>query len=89
MIWNFVHRIAPIGELRPEAVGEEFVLRHRRPIGVAFGVVLVSAVHLLQKHHVGSDAAHRFTQLRQDETPVERGEALVGIDRQHGEAAHG
>lgn len=83
-----VHRVAPIGELRPEAVGEEFVLRHRRPIVVALGVLFVGAMDFLQKHHVGGDAAHRFAQLRQDETPVEGGETLVGIDRQHGERAY-
>ena len=48
----------------------------------------MGAVDFLQKHHVGGDAAHRFAQFRQDETPVERGETLVGVDRQHGETAH-
>ena len=65
-----VHRIAAIGELRPQAVGEEFVLRHRRPVGVAPGMLFVGAVDFLQKHHIGRHAAHRFTQFRQDEAPV-------------------
>ncbi|MNT98846.1 hypothetical protein D3C72_2415320 [compost metagenome] len=31
---------------------------------------------------------HRVAQFRQDEAPVQCGEALVGIDRQHSETAH-
>ncbi|MNI62392.1 hypothetical protein D3C73_1177120 [compost metagenome] len=83
-----VHRIASVGELRPERVGEEFVLRHRRPIAVALGVMLVGAVDLLQEHHVGRHAAHGFTQFRQDETPIERGEALVRVHGQYRETMH-
>ncbi|MCY1173492.1 hypothetical protein D9M73_136540 [compost metagenome] len=85
-----IHRVAAIGELRPQAVGKEFILRHRRPVGVAPGVLFVGAVDFLQKHHIGRHAAHRFTQFRQDETPVECGETFMGVDRQHLEAtSHG
>ncbi|MNN81535.1 hypothetical protein D3C81_1983720 [compost metagenome] len=83
-----IHRVAPIGELRPEAVGEEFVLGHAGPVAVAPGMVLMGAVHFLQEHHVGADTAHRFTQFGQDEAPIEGGEALVGIDREHGKTAY-
>ena len=84
-----VHRIASVGELRPQRIGKEFVLRHCRPVAVAPGMMFVGAVDFLQKHHIGGYAAHRFTQFRQDETPVQRGKTLVRVDRQHGEAAHG
>jgi hypothetical protein len=50
--------------------------------------MFVGAVDFLQKHHVGGHTAHRFAQFRQDETPVQCGEAFVGIDRQYGEAMH-
>ncbi len=83
-----VHRIAPVGKLRPERVGEELVLRHRRPVAVALGVMFVGAVDLLQEHHVGRHAAHGLTQLRQNETPIERREALVRVHGQHRETMH-
>jgi hypothetical protein len=81
--------IAPVGELRPDAVGEELVLRHVRPVTEALGVAFVGAVDFLEEHHVGAHAAHRFTQLGQDETSVQGSEALVDIDRQHREASDG
>lgn len=78
-----VDRVAAIGELRPHAVGEELVVRRLRPVVVAPGVALVGAEHFLEEHQVGAGGAHRHPQFRQDEAPVERGESLVGVDRQH------
>ncbi len=49
-------------------------------------MALVFAHDLLEKHQIGRGAAHRFAQFRQDEAPIEGGEALVGIDRQHAQA---
>ncbi|MNN81999.1 hypothetical protein D3C81_1988840 [compost metagenome] len=48
----------------------------------------MGAVNLLQEHDVGRHATHRFAQFGQDEAPVQGGEALVGVDRQDGEAAY-
>ncbi|MNN50828.1 hypothetical protein D3C81_1654320 [compost metagenome] len=48
-------------------------------------MLFVGAVDFLQKHHIGRHTAHRFTQFRQDEAPVERGETFMGVDRQHRE----
>lgn len=45
--------------------------------------------HFLQKHQVGRGTAYRFTQLRQDESSVECGKSLVGIDRQHPQSVNG
>ncbi|MNY10635.1 hypothetical protein D3C86_1436220 [compost metagenome] len=45
--------------------------------------------NFLQKHQIRRCAAHRFSQLREDETPVQGGKALVGIDRQHSQAMNG
>ncbi|MNG31806.1 hypothetical protein D3C84_1176800 [compost metagenome] len=70
MITCRIDRIASVGKLRPEGVREEFVLGHRWPVVVALVVMLVGAVYLLQKHHVGGDTAHRLAQFRQDESPV-------------------
>ncbi|EJT84624.1 hypothetical protein PPS11_20119 [Pseudomonas putida S11] len=41
-------------------------------------MAVVAAEHLLEKDDVGLGAAHRLAQFRQDEAPVEGGEALVG-----------
>jgi hypothetical protein len=46
-------------------------------------VAVVAAEHFLKEDDIGLGAAHRLAQLRQDEAPVEGGEALVGIHRQH------
>ncbi len=89
MVAMRVDRIATVGELRPDAVGEEFVLRHVRPVTVVLRVAFVSAVNLLQEYDIGAHAAHRFTQLGQNETSIQRSEALVDIDRQHREARDG
>ncbi len=78
-----IHRVAPVGELRPHAVGQILVLRRRRPGWQARGVQAMGAEDLLEEHQVGTDAAHRFAQLRQDEAPIERVETLVGVHRQH------
>ncbi|MNK78577.1 hypothetical protein D3C87_982140 [compost metagenome] len=78
-----VNGIAPVGEIAPHAVGEKFVLRGLWPFVVAVRMPFVFTHHFLQKHQIGRGAAHRFAQLRQDESPVKRGEAFVGVDRQH------
>ncbi|MNJ01123.1 hypothetical protein D3C73_1606510 [compost metagenome] len=40
-------------------------------------------MHLLEEHQVGAGGAHRLAQFGEDEAPVEQGEALVDVDRQH------
>ncbi|MCY1187676.1 hypothetical protein D9M73_286870 [compost metagenome] len=42
-----INRIASVGKLRPQRVGEKFILRHRRPIAVALWVLFVRAVDFL------------------------------------------
>jgi len=49
----------------------------------------VLAEHFLQKHQIGTGAAHGFAQFGQDEAAVEGGKALVCIDRQHLDSMHG
>ena len=86
-----VHRVAAIGELGPDLVGEELVVRVFGEVQELRRVFLVRALHLLQEDHVGADRAHGLAQLMQDELAVEEGEALVGVDRHHleGELGHG
>ncbi|MNH17305.1 hypothetical protein D3C79_769740 [compost metagenome] len=50
---------------------------------MAQGVVLMAAMDLLQEHKVGIGGTYRLAQLGQDETPVQRGEAFVHVDRQY------
>lgn len=50
---------------------------------------VVAAHDLLQEHQVGAGAAHGFTQLGQDEAPVEGGEAFVGIHCQYPQTVNG
>ena len=78
-----IHRIAPVGVLRPDRVGQKFVMRHLRKIGHALRMALVAALHLLQKHQVCRHAAHGLAQLVQHEAPVEGGEALVHVHGEH------
>jgi hypothetical protein len=76
-----VHHVAAVGELRPDAVGQEFVVRRLGPVLDLLAVLVVRAQHLLHEHHVGAHLAHGIAQLRQDELAVEGGEALVDVDR--------
>ncbi|MNK95533.1 hypothetical protein D3C87_1157720 [compost metagenome] len=83
MVTVGIDGIAPIGEVAPHAVGKEFILRGLWPIVVAGGVAVVLADDFLQEHQVCRRTAHRFTQFRKDEAPVECGKTLMGVDRQH------
>lgn len=56
------------------------------PYGTRFRDALVALMytnHLLQQHPIGRGTAHRFSQFRKDETPIEGGKTLVGVDRQN------
>src|SRR5690606_32563616 len=81
-----IHGVAAVGELRPHAVGEEFVLWRFGPVVDPRRVALVGPQYFLEEQQVGADGAYRIAQLGQDETPVEEGEALVGIHRQYTDA---
>ena len=78
-----IDRIAAIGKLRPDAVGQVFVMRLVRVVLELFAMLEMASGDLLQKHHVSAHGAHRIAQLGQDELAVEKGEALVDVDRQH------
>ncbi len=47
-----IDRIAPVGEIGPDAVGEKLVLGRLRPVVKAHRVLFVGAQHFLQEHHV-------------------------------------
>ncbi len=78
-----IDHVAAIGELRPDAVGEEFVVRLVGKAVLARAVV--GALHFLHEHHVGAHLAHGLAQLRKNELAVEGGESLVDVDRHDGQ----
>ncbi|CFP54525.1 Uncharacterised protein [Bordetella pertussis] len=77
-----VDGVAAIGIGAPQGVGQELVLRDRRPARVARRVPLVFAQHFLQEHEIRPCLAQGLAQFVQDETAVEAGEAFVCIDGQ-------
>ncbi|MNN39104.1 hypothetical protein D3C81_1531310 [compost metagenome] len=83
-----VDRITPVGEHWPHAVGEKLVLGDIGPVVITLAVLAMGAEHFLQKHHVGRQRAHGIAQLGQHETPVQRAEALVCVDRQYLQRSH-
>src|SRR3990167_4405893 len=89
MVSMWVDRVAAIGKVRPDLVGHELVLRYLGPQRVLDGVAVMAAVYFLQKHDVRLHGAHRVAQLRQDESPVQCGEALVGVHRENSETEIG
>jgi hypothetical protein len=76
-----VHHVLAIGELRPDAVREELVVRRLRPLLDLLAVVFVRAQHFLHEDDVGAHLAHGIAQLRQDEFAVEGREPLVDVHR--------
>ena len=83
MVAVVVHRIAPVGVLRPDSVSQKLVVRHLRKVGQTAGVPVVCAQHFLQEHQVRRHVAHGLAQLMQHEAPVEGGEAFVHIHGEH------
>ena len=77
-----VNGVAAVGKLRPDGVGQEFVVRGFRVVVELVLVLDVVAGHFLQEHHVGADGAYRIAQFMQDELAVEEGKALVDVDRE-------
>ena len=78
-----IDRVAAIGELLPDAVGQVFVMRRLGVVVELLAMLEVIARHLLQKHHIRAHDAHRVPQFGQDELAVEKSESLVDIDREH------
>ena len=81
-------RGAPVGDLAPVRVGDELVLRFRRPIPVPRGMPLVDADHFLQEQDVRVEPREPLAQLVDHHPPVELGESLVDVVGRDGEA-HG
>ncbi|MNN79289.1 hypothetical protein D3C81_1959170 [compost metagenome] len=83
-----IHGIAPVGELRPHAVGKEFIVRSGWPAGMTASMPAVLSVHLLEEHQVGGGLANGVAQFMKNEATVERGETLVGVHRQDLQRPH-
>src|SRR5690606_41876742 len=76
--------VAPIGEFRPNGVGQEFVLADGRPPGQPLRMAVMRPQHFLKKNDVGVRRADRFTPLVQDKTWTEerrvgKGESLPSM----------
>ena len=84
-----IHRVAPVGGVRPDRIGEELVLRRVGPLRVAALVQRVFAEHFLQEHQVRADAAHGLAQLVQHEAAPEQVEAHVAIEGEDSDGRHG
>jgi len=76
-----IHGVAPVSELRPNAVGKEFVMRRVRVVVEFVGVRGVRAGNFLHENHVCPDLPHCITQLMEDELTVKKGEPLVDVHR--------
>ena len=66
-----VNRVAAISVVRPYFFGEKLVLRFDRPVVDVLGVVLVLALHFLQKHDVDIEQAQMMAQFVHHHAPIE------------------
>ena len=83
-----IDRVAAVGVLRPDRVGEEFVLGFGWPVEMAAGVAGVRAQHFLQEHQVRRCGADRVAQLRQHVATIEHIEAHVGVQAEDVDCRH-
>src|SRR5690606_41756752 len=78
-----VYGISAVGKFGPDGVRKEFILADGRPARQTSRMAMVGAQHFLQKNNVGVRGPDGIAQLMQDEAPIEKGEALMGIHRQY------
>jgi hypothetical protein len=83
-----IHRVASVGRMRPQRIGQELVLRRLRPRRVALRMQRVLAHHFLQEHQVRGDAAHGLAQIMQHEPAIEQVEPHVAVEREDVERRH-
>jgi hypothetical protein len=74
-----IDHVAAVGVVAPDVLGEELVLRLRRPIGMPLGMAQVQALHFLQEDDVGRQLAQALAQLVHHHAAVELREALVDV----------
>ena len=79
MMPAIVNGVLSVGKIVPDGIGEKFVLWRRRPVVMPHGVPFVQALHFLQEHYVGSDAAQPFPQVVDRHAPFELRESLVDV----------
>ena len=79
VVAGIVDRIAPVGVVGPNGIGQKFVLRFIGPIRNALSVPAVVTLHFLQKHEVRPKPAQPIAQLVDNHAPVEVGKAFVNI----------
>ena len=79
MMAAIVNGVLAVGKIAPDRIGEEFVLRRRRPIVVPRGMLLVQTLHFLQEYHVGADVSQPVAQIVHGHAPLELREALMDV----------
>jgi hypothetical protein len=81
-----IHGVAAISDLVPERVGDELVLRARRPFAIPQRMAVVRMQHFLEEQDVDRETAQPLAQLVDDHAPRELRKALVDVVRRYGEA---
>ncbi len=69
-------RVPAVGDFVPHRVGDEFVLRHQRPVAVAARVPAMDTLHLLEEQDIGGHAVQLFAQLVDDHGAAPGGKSL-------------
>ena len=79
MMSGVVNRIAPVREIRPPGFSNEFVLRLHGPIRETLRMVLVTALHLLQKQQIGIEQAQMMAHFVDDQPALEERQPFVNV----------
>ena len=72
-------RVATVGDLAPDLVRDEFVLRFQRPVAISARVPAVHALHFLEEHHVGIQPMQLVAHFVDDDPPCQVGKSLVNV----------
>ena len=80
MVAMFIHRIARVMHLGPVRAREVRALLLLRPVGKAFGVPRVAALHFLQEHDIRLQCIEFGFDIMHDHAPVERRQAFVQVE---------
>ena len=79
------HRVAAIGVIAPDLVGQKFVVGAAHAVAPCprRGVLRAGPGHFLQEHQVAAHRTHRLAQFVQHEAATQSRVALVHVDGQH------
>ena len=83
-----INRVLAVGDLLPDGVGDEFVLRACRPVVMPRRVPRMHPHDFLKEQDVDGEPVQALAQLVDDHPPIELREPLVDVVRCDGEV-HG